>query len=135
MQQTQYQMQTQMPQNTPQQIQNGGFISVRSEDEARNYAVAHGNSVTFFNENGTEVYVKTLGFGQFDTPVFDIYDLIKRTPKQPEPVIEEPKIEYATKDDLSAVIADIKALKKQIFKASVTANEKKAITRKDDKDA
>ena len=36
--------------NSTQQIQNGGFINVRSELEARNYPVAPGNSVTFKND-------------------------------------------------------------------------------------
>ena len=41
------------------QIQNGGFISVRNEQEARNYPIAPGNSVTFKDENMPYVYVKT----------------------------------------------------------------------------
>lgn len=112
--------QYQMPRQ-PQQIQNGGFIMVRCESEARNYPVAHGNSVTFFNENGREVYTKTLGFSQFEAPIFEIYDLIKRSNEQQI----ENDTTYATKDDLTAILDDIKALKKEVFKMNVADNEKK----------
>ena len=42
----------------PQQIQNGGFVSVRSAQEAFNYPVALGNSVTFKDETAPYIYVK-----------------------------------------------------------------------------
>lgn len=54
-----------------QTIQNGGFVTVQSEDEAKAYPVAHGASVTFRDENQPYIYTKTLGFGQFDTPTFE----------------------------------------------------------------
>ena len=63
------------PQN--QQIQNGGFIPVPSEDVARNYPVAPGNSVTFKNENAPYVYTKTMGFSQLDSPKIERYRLVK----------------------------------------------------------
>ena len=43
------------PQQIPSQIQNNGFISVRSELEARNYPVAPGNSITFKDETAPYV--------------------------------------------------------------------------------
>ena len=64
-----YQPNQNYPQNSqsfPQQIQNGGFIPVPSEEVARNYPVAPGNSVTFKNENAPYVYTKTMGFSQID---------------------------------------------------------------------
>lgn len=68
----------QQAQNTfPQQIQNGGFVSVRSEAEARNYPVALGNSVTFKDETSPYIYTKTMGFSQLDVPKFDKYKLVK----------------------------------------------------------
>ena len=63
------------PQQT--QIQNNGFISVPSEEVARNYPVAPGNSVTFKNENAPYVYTKTMGFSQLDRPSFEKYKLVK----------------------------------------------------------
>lgn len=70
------QMQSTPVQSAPQ-IQNGGFISVQSETEARNYPVAPGNSITFKNENTPYVYVKTMGFSQLDRPVFERFRLVK----------------------------------------------------------
>ena len=83
-------MQQQVPQQQPQaspQIQNGGFIPVSSEEVARNYPVAPGNSVTFKNENAPYVYTKTMGFSQLDRPIFERYKLIR----------EEDEVQEATK--------------------------------------
>lgn len=76
----QYQQGTQMSlpnQQQPQQIQNGGLISVRSEMEARNYPIAPGNSITFKDENSPYVYTKTMGFSQLDRPTFEKFRLVK----------------------------------------------------------
>lgn len=68
----------QMPQQQAQpQAQTSGFVSVRSEAEARNYPVAYGNSVTFKDENSPYIYTKTMGFSQLDRPIFDKYKLVK----------------------------------------------------------
>ena len=69
----------QMPQiqQQPQQIQNGGYMTVRSEDEARNYPIALGNSMTFFNEREPYCYKKTMGFSPLDRPTFERYRIIK----------------------------------------------------------
>ena len=74
------------PQVQPQ-IQNNGFISVPSEEVARNYPVAPGNSVTFKNENAPYVYTKTMGFSQLDRPAFEKYKLVK---EDVEEVAENP---------------------------------------------
>ena len=65
-----------MAQQQPQ-IQNGGFISVRNEEEARCDPVAIGNSVTFKDETAPYVYTKTMGFSQLDRPIFEKYRLVK----------------------------------------------------------
>ena len=67
----------------PQQY-NNGFVVVRSEEEARNYPVAAGNSVTFRHENAPYCYVKTMGFSQFDTPRFEKYRLVKESTEPPQ---------------------------------------------------
>lgn len=54
-----------------------GFVSVRSEQEARNYPIAPGNSITFKDENSPYVYTKTMGFSQLDRPSFEKYKLVK----------------------------------------------------------
>ena len=61
----------------PQQIQNGGFVSARSIEEAYNWPVAPGNSLTFKIENSPYVCTKTKGFSPLQQPVFERYRLVK----------------------------------------------------------
>ena len=67
----------QQSQNQQQQINNTGLIPVPSEQVARNYPVAYGQSVSFRDENAPYLYTKTMGFSQLDTPKFEKYKLIK----------------------------------------------------------
>lgn len=64
------------------QVQDGGFVSVRNEMEARNYPVGLGKSVTFKDENAPYIYTKTMGFSQLDSPIFDKYKLVKEMPAE-----------------------------------------------------
>lgn len=111
-----------------QQIQNGGFVSVHNENEARNYPIAPGNSVTFKDENAPYVYTKTQGFSQLDRPVFEKYRLVKEEDYQAQqvaqnaPTSEEKteqanNIDYALKSDLRALWGEIEELKKRIPKS------------------
>lgn len=75
--------QTQMIQSQSQ-IMNGGFISVRSIEEAYNHPVAPGNSVTFKDENAPYIYTKTMGFSQLEQPIFEKYRLVRETQKDTE---------------------------------------------------
>ena len=104
--QPQYFQQPQPQQNQPQM---SGFLSVSSEEVARNYPVAPGNSISFKNENAPYVYTKTMGFSQFEPPIFKKYKLIEEDDVAPQ--LSEP-IDYAKKlDDLNA---KIEALEKEI---------------------
>lgn len=125
-------------QQTQPQIQNGGFIQVHNEDEARNYPIAPGNSVTFKDENAPYVYTKTMGFSQLDRPIFEKYRLVKEDdmPTQNPPVSAEiaqqtNNIDYALKTDLTALQTEIDALKQRIeeltFKKSATKAKKEEI--------
>ena len=118
------------------QIQNGGFISVRSEQEARSYPIAPGNSVTFKDENMPYVYVKTMGFSQLDSPNFEKFRLVKEEEVQAQqPTSGENRqtnnIDYALKTDVvalqTAFATEIETLKKQIAeltqKKEVESNE------------
>lgn len=81
--------QSQFPNQQPQmQIQNGGFLPVRSRQEAMNYPVAPGMSVTFKDESAPYIYTKTKGFNQFDEPIFDVYKLTKE--EMPPVNVSEP---------------------------------------------
>lgn len=97
----------QMNQSQPvNQIQNGGFVTVRSESEARSYPVAPGTSVTFKHETAPYCYTKTMGFNQFEPPHFEKFRLVKEedTPEAPE----KPAEEYATRDDLGKLAGVVK---------------------------
>lgn len=112
-----YQPQQQQPQPQPTlQIQNGGFVPVQNEMEARNYLVAYGNSITFKDENAPYVYVKTMGFSQLDRPIFEKYRLVKEedtSVASPEPRTATPSqqtINPIPNEDLAGIRARIKAL-------------------------
>lgn len=106
----------------PQQgIQNGGFVTVQSEEEARSYPVGHGMSVTFRDENAPYIYTKTLGFGQFDSPAFERYKLTKETTQSTRkggnaPVTEkaEDSPPYVTKGEYEALCEELKDIRRTV---------------------
>ena len=116
-----YQIATQPQQ---MQIQNGGFVSVRSAQEAFNYPVALGNSVTFKDETAPFIYVKTRGFSQLEEPVFEQFQLVKvdNTQKAAEQT-QSTNTEYALKSDLTALQEEIDLLKKKISEFKLAQNE------------
>lgn len=113
------------PQNfqQTQQIQNGGFLPVRSRQEAMGYPVAPGTSVTFKDESAPYIYTKTKGFNQFDEPVFDVYKLTKEDNMSVSPSEAHTDVlnsnaenlpQYALKDDLEALQKLVDALQNEI---------------------
>ena len=121
------QMQMQIPQNT-----SGGFISVRSESEARSYPVALGNSVTFKDETAPYVYTKTMGFSQLETPRFEKYRLVKEESQSvSEEVLNAKSDNLYTKADIDAIWAEIEALKTEVFKP-VSQKKKKEVVENDE---
>ena len=131
--QAQMQMTAQNQQTQPQ-IQNGGFIQVHDENEARNYPIAPGNSVTFKDENAPYVYTKTMGFSQLDRPIFEKYRLVKEediqaAQNQPVSAVNSQQtnnIEYALKTDLTALQEEIDVLKQRIEELTVKKPATKA---------
>lgn len=121
----QQQQQPQMPQQ--QQIQNGGFVIVRSETEARNYPVAPGSSITIFNETQPYCYKKTMGFSPLDHPTFERYKIVK------EEVVEEQQAEQTAeptwKSDFDSFQEQLDDLRKEVqalkSKARPTSKPKK----------
>lgn len=99
--------QTQMP----VQNQNGGFVTVRSEEEARNYPVGYGNSVKFKDENAPYIYEKIMGLSQFEKPVFKKYRLVEED--SPE-VTEAPKNDILEDSKYDELKSDIKDLRSQL---------------------
>ena len=108
----------------PMQIQNGGFVSVRSAQEAFNYPVALGNSVTFKDETAPYIYVKTRGFSQLEEPIFEQFQLVKvdNSQKAAEPE-QTTSTEYALKSDLTALQEEIDLLKKKVSEFKLAQNE------------
>ena len=131
MQQAQQAQAQQMQQPT---IQQSGFVLVPSEQEARNYPVAPGNSVTFKDENAPYCYVKTMGFNQLDRPTFERYRLVKEdsvvTPQSAHTSADSAEgskdTAYALKSDLTAIWSELDALKEKV-KAQ---GEKKPVKKK-----
>jgi len=102
--------------NVPQtpQIQNGGFVLVRSEDEARNYPVAFGNSVTFKDETSPYIYCKTMGFSQLDRPIFEKFRLVKEEQHHQieNKAVESKKVENdSLRDEITRIWGEIDVLK------------------------
>ena len=100
----------QMQQAPVMPIQNtSSIVNVRSEDEARNYPIAPGVSMTFKNENAPYIYTKTMGLSQFDRPIFEKYRYEKEASYEPqnEPLSAQPN--ENTINDLRAEIDDLKA--------------------------
>lgn len=112
------QMQPQpQPQQQPQQqqapVQQSGFVRVQSENDARMYPVAPGNSVTFIDDNAPYCYVKTMDFSQLDRPKFEKYRLVKEE-EQPaaQPATHTEQVNnYATKTDVEEIWAAINEIK------------------------
>lgn len=58
----------------PQQIQS--YVTVKSEQEAINYPVGYGNTVVFRDESKPFLYLKQMGYSNFDKPIFERYKRI-----------------------------------------------------------
>ena len=120
-----YMYQQMQPQMMPvQQIQNSGFISVRSEMEARNYPVAPGNSITFKDETAPYVYTKTMGFSQLDRPNFEKYKLVKEDIADIEQTVEGNKNIDDIKSDIEKIWCEINELKSKSQQRSTTTKKK-----------
>lgn len=104
----------QMPTQNPNQGRSD-FVVVRSEDEARNYPVAFGNTVTFKHESEPYMYTKTMGVSQLDRPIFERYKLIKEqiaeTPIEPK-VTDSGSIEKL-QNEIKSLWIEIENLKKK----------------------
>lgn len=105
------QQQAYVPQQnvSQQQVQNGGFVNVRSETEARNYPVALGNVVTFKDETAPYIYTKTMGFSPLDIPRFEIYKQV------PDPSQEQQQVEQRPQEsEIDSVRNEMNNMKQEI---------------------
>lgn len=105
----QYQQQfQQQPQQQPQQ----GILTMPSEDEALKYPIAPGNSIMFKIENQPLIIEKTMGLSQLDSPIVKYYDIVLRG--------SEDKPDYATKEDLEQLRAEIKGWQDKLAEKRTT---------------
>lgn len=125
MQQAQMQQLQQMQQPQQKPTQSGELVFVQMEEEARNYPVAPGNSVTFKNVNEPYFYTKTMGFSQLDKPEFKRYrvledETVQAMPKNAQNADDSQQgidlSMYALKSDLAALQAEFDSLKGEICK-------------------
>ena len=112
-----YQQQTQ--QSGQPQIQNGGFVSVRNIEEAFNWPVAPGNSITFKDENSPYIYTKTKGFSQLEAPIFERFRLVKEEDTREQDsnhaeTTEKPDFGSEYKEQIDLLWGEVNALKKQL---------------------
>lgn len=122
-----YYSQQYQPQQS-QQIQSSGLVSVRSIEEAMRYPVAPGNSVTFKDETAPYVYTKTMGFSQFDRPVFEKYRITKEETEEPQEVKREEHHECgckALKNEVEQLRLRVKEIEDE-FIEFISANESKS---------
>ena len=118
----------QQPAPQPQAIQQtNGFISVRSMEEAINWPMAPGTSLTFKDESAPYIYTKTKGFSQLEQPTFEKFRLVKeeQTPEKPP---ESPTSAFDAKGQIEALQAEVAALKAgyEALREALDAMEKKS---------
>lgn len=104
------QQQAFVPQQNQQQVQNGGFVNVRSETEARNYPVALGNVVTFKDETAPYIYTKTMGFSPLDIPRFEIYKQVPDPTQEQQPTEQGVTEMESVRNEMNNMKQEISAL-------------------------
>lgn len=105
-------------QQQAQTVQSNSFVPIASEEDARNCPIQRGTSVTFRDENLPYIYIKTLGFGQLDSPVFEKYRLIKENAQnirtEPEKGKDDNLPIYVTKTEFEALREDVERIRKEL---------------------
>lgn len=113
-----YQLPNYNYQQPTQQIQSNTFVPIASEADARNFPIQRGTSVPFRDENLPYIYIKTLGFGQLDSPVFEKYRLIKENSQdihtEPEKDKDDTLPIYVTKTEFEALREEVFKLRKEL---------------------
>lgn len=105
--------QTVQPEQT--HLAKGEYFIVPSEDVARNYYVATGNSVTFICPPSQQFFIKKAGKSPIESPKFERYRLVREEDPPAQPVAAPaPAPVYATKADIDAIRNDMTLLKAQI---------------------
>lgn len=119
--QAQQTVQQQVPQavggyipQTPTPPQNN-FVTIRSKEEALYYPVGPGNSVIFRKEDGSNIYIKTMGYSTTEAPIFEEFERVQDTTKNQN---ETPDF----MSEIDKIWSEINALKNRQYKPK---NEKR----------
>jgi hypothetical protein len=99
-----------MQQNQPV-MQGSGIIWVNSDAEADNYPLAPNNAITLWHRTPPVVYFKQADAS--GRPSMRIYDLVERK-NVPAEEQRRTNVEYATRQDMSAVEESIKELRAEL---------------------
>lgn len=97
----------------PMQTQNS-YLPVRSEEEARNYPVAPGNIMTFFDETKPYCYKKAMGASPLDRPVFEKYRIVKEEILEPAPQSGSVQGAEDKNAEMGKIRAEMDTLKRRI---------------------
>lgn len=98
----------QVPQVQQPQQNNTGLIWVQGEGAAKSYLVAPGNTVALFDNESQTIYIKSADASGM--PSMRILDYTFRE-NAPQNTHILPSADFATKDDVVSIRADIEALK------------------------
>lgn len=126
---------TQQAPTQTQQMQNGGFVVARSENEVFNYPVAPGNCVTFKIEGQPVVMEKSMGFSQLEAPHIKRFRLVEEdVSKKPSNLPEKPSFNV---EDINISINDLKGEIGEIWteleriKSAIPSANKKTVSKKE----
>lgn len=119
--------------NNQYQQQQPQILRVQNEEQARQYPVAAGNSITFIDENKPYCYTKSMGFSQLEPPVFEKYKLVKEIPTETNENTQNFAASnahvdlsgYATKAEIGALNKQYEALCAEIEKIKLENKEMK----------
>lgn len=116
-----YAMQPAQQTNQINYASQSGFVSVQSEQEARIYPVALGNSITFMDECAPYMYIKTMGRSRFEQPTFEKIRLVREEPADASSTTESHENAkdidlsvFASKDEMRALEELVETLKKEV---------------------
>lgn len=105
-----------------QQPQQASFIRVQNEQQAREWPIAPGGSMTFIDDNAPYCYTKSMGMSQFDVPVFKRFKLTEEPTEvvhvTPEPASGVPQVnlsDYITKAEFEPFKALLERIEKELY--------------------
>lgn len=92
-----------------------GFINVANEEQAKNWPIAPGNSLTFKDESAPYIYTKTMGLSQFEAPVFEKYKLTKEVNEVEDAVagVASPQVNFnlSENEEFSNMVKEIEVMR------------------------